>query len=261
MAVQSFKLLRDVESAPGHRIAVALSLQARLILDGALERDRICRVLRHEFTELVDLTVRHLQDPADVAQDAARLQRAEGDDLRHPIAPISFLYVVDDFVTPVLAEVDIEVRHRDAFGIEKSLEQQPEPDRIEIGDGERVGNERACARAAARPDWNALPLRPLDEIGNDEEVAGILHALDDAELEGQPLVVLVDRVALSGAVPRKPQAETGLGGMAKFLHLIGLARVWSGRKARQDRRQLVRPKRTALRNLDGRDERLRQIGK
>ncbi len=35
VAVQAFELLRDVEGAPHHRIAVALGLQARLVLDGA----------------------------------------------------------------------------------------------------------------------------------------------------------------------------------------------------------------------------------
>ena len=123
MAVQAFELLRDVEGAPGDRIAIALGLQARLVLDRALERDRVGRILRHELAQLVDLAVGHLQHAADVAQHAARLQGAEGDDLRHPVAAIAFLHVADDFVAPVLAEVDVEVRHRDAFGIEEALEQ------------------------------------------------------------------------------------------------------------------------------------------
>jgi hypothetical protein len=44
-----------------------------------------------------------------------------------------------------------KIRHRDALGIEEALEQKLEADRIEIGDGERVGDERAGARAAAGP--------------------------------------------------------------------------------------------------------------
>ena len=243
------------------RFAVARRLQARLVIDRPAERDRISRVLRHELAQLVDLPVRHLQYAADVAQDAARLQRAEGDDLSDLSAAVFLLDVVNDFVAALLAEIDIEVRHRDALGIEKSLEQKPEPDRIEIGDGQRIGDERARARAAARSDWNALPFRPLDEIGNDEKVAGILHALDHAELEGQPVVVLVDGAAVSGAVTRQPLLEAGLGGVAQFLHLVHLAGTWSCREARQDRRQRARPKRAALRNLNGRGERLRQVGK
>ncbi len=78
-------------------------------------------------------------------------------------------------------------------GIEEALEQKPEADRIEIGDGERIGDERAGAGAAAGPDRNALRLRPLDEIGDDQEVAGIFHPRDDAELEVEPLAIFFAR--------------------------------------------------------------------
>src|SRR5262245_8805458 len=139
---------------------------------GSAECDRVERVLRHELAELVDLAVRHLQHPPDIAQHAARLQRAEGDDLRHAFAAVAFLHITDDFVATILAEVDIEVGHRHPLGIEEAFEQQPETDGIEIGDGEGVGDERAGARAAPRPDRNALRLRPLDEVGNDKEIAG-----------------------------------------------------------------------------------------
>jgi hypothetical protein len=141
-------------------------------VDGLLERDRIGRVLRHELGELVDLAVAAFEHPADVAQHAARLQGAEGDDLRDPVAAVALLDVGDHFVAPLLAEVDVEIRHRHALGIEEALEQEAEAHRIEIGDGERVGDQRARARAAARPDRNALRLRPLDEVGDDEEIAG-----------------------------------------------------------------------------------------
>ena len=41
---------------------------------------------------------------------------------------------------------------------------------------ERIGDQRAGAGAAAGADRNALRLRPLDEVGDDQEVAGIFHA-------------------------------------------------------------------------------------
>ena len=192
VAVQPFELHRDVEGAPHHRLGVARRLQARLLVDRARERHRRGRIHRHQLAQLVDLAVGHFQHAADVAQHAARLQGAEGDDLPDLIAPVAALHVVDHLVAPLLAEVDVEVRHRHAFGIEEALEQEPEADRIEVGDGERIGDERARARAAARPDRNAVRLRPLDEVGDDQEVARIFHPLDDAELEIEPLAVVVD---------------------------------------------------------------------
>src|SRR5207244_5121494 len=59
--------------------------------------------------------------------------------------------------------------------------------RIEVGDSQRIGDERSGAGAAAWTHRNALRLCPLDEVGNDQKVAGIVHALDHAELKIQPL--------------------------------------------------------------------------
>ena len=42
------------------------------------------------------------------------------------------------------------------IGEEALPEQKAEADRVEIGDGERIGDERTGAGAAARPDRDAL---------------------------------------------------------------------------------------------------------
>ncbi len=190
--------------------------QLRLALDRFRERHGGRRILRHQLRQLVDLPVGHLQHAADVAQHAARLQRAEGDDLPDLLAAVTLLHVVDDLAAPVLAEVDVEVRHRDALRIEEALEQQAEADRIEIGDGQRIGDQRARARAAARPDRNALPLRPFDEVGDDQEVARIFHPRDDVELERQPRAIGFLGLALRQAVDLETVGQPFLGLPAQF---------------------------------------------
>ena len=47
-----------------------------------------------------------------------------------------------------------------ALGIQEALEQQVVRDRIEVGDPHRVRDDRARARAAARPDGDAVLLAP-----------------------------------------------------------------------------------------------------
>ena len=145
-------ILRDPRVG-GRRFAAGAARRDRLF-----QRDRLGRVLRHQLGELVDLAERHLQHAPDIAHHAARQERAEGDDLRDAVGAVALADVGDHLVAPVLAEIDVEVGHRDAFGIEEALEQQAEADRIEIGDGQRVGDQRAGARAAARPDRDALRL-------------------------------------------------------------------------------------------------------
>ena len=261
MAVKAFQLLGDGEGALHHRLVLGLGLQFRLVVDGLGEADRIGGVLRHQLAQLVDLAVGHLQHAADIAQHAARLQRAEGDDLRHLIAAVALLHVCDHLVAAVLAEVDVEVRHRHALGIEEALEQQTEADGIEVGDGERIGDQGACAGTAAGPDRNVLRLRPLDEVGHDEEVAGVFHALDDAELELKTFAVLRFGAAVGEPLRRQPVREPFFGALAQFGALVDLGAAGTDGETRQDRLVGLGAEGAALGNLHGGGHRLRQIGK
>ena len=99
----------------------------------------------------------------------------------------------DDPVAALHAEVDVEVGHRHAFRIEKALEQQVVAQRVHVGDAERVGDQRAAARAAPRSYGNVVALGPADELHDDQEVAGKAHLIDDAELVFQPFGVVGHR--------------------------------------------------------------------
>ena len=134
--------------------------------------------------------VRQIEHAADVAHRRLGRHRAERRDLRHRIGAVLLLHVVDDAVAAVLAEVDVEVRHRHALGIEEALEQQRVAQRIEVGDAERIGDQRAGAGAAAGPDRHAVALRPVDEVGDDQEVAGEAHLHDGRGLEFEARDVL-----------------------------------------------------------------------
>ena len=189
VAIEAFELLRRLEEVGDLFFFLDRLLELRLHFKGIGQRRRVGGVERHQLGQLVDLAERKLQHAADIAQHGARLQRAECDDLRDAIRAIFLAHVLDDFAAPLLAEVDVEVGHRHAFGVEEALEQQAEADGIEVGDGQRPGDNRTCARTPARPHRNAVRLRPLDEVRDDKEVARKSHVLDDAELVGQPFVV------------------------------------------------------------------------
>src|SRR4029078_11767673 len=82
---------------------------------------------------------------------------------------------------------------------------------IEVGDGERPGDDRTGAGAAAGTDRNARLFRPLDEMGDYQKIAGIFHALDDIELEGQPADIVVFAEAGGDAMGGKAAGQP-LGG-------------------------------------------------
>jgi hypothetical protein len=76
--------------------------------------------------------------------------------------------VLDHLAATLEAEVDVDVGHRHPFRIEEALEQQVELERINVGDLERIGDDRAGAGPATRTDGNAFLSRRPDEIGDDE---------------------------------------------------------------------------------------------
>jgi hypothetical protein len=60
-------------------------------------------------------------------------------------------------------------------------------------------------------------LGPFDEVGDDQEVARELHLLDDAELEFQPLLILLAAVAFCYAQRRYAFRQAVAGLLAQFL--------------------------------------------
>lgn len=145
------------------------------------ERDH----LRQPVGEAVGLAL----DPGHVAHHRLRRHGAEGDDLADRVAPVGIGHVVDHPVAAFHAEVDVEVGHGDPFRVEETFEQQVVGQRVEVGDLQHVGHQRAGARAPPGAYRHAVVLRPLDEVHHDEEVTGEAHLDDDVELEVQTVDV------------------------------------------------------------------------
>ena len=144
-----------------HLVLVLLALgEQRLHLARVLERDQLARLHRDQLRHLVAEVVAEIEHAAAVAHHGARRHGAEGGDLRHAVLAVLAPHVVDHPVAPVLAEVDVEVGHRHALRVEEALEQQVVLERVEVGDAERVGDQRARARAAPRPHRHAVRLSP-----------------------------------------------------------------------------------------------------
>lgn len=122
------------------------------------------------------------QHPRGVLDRGLGLDGAEGDDLRDPIAAPFLGGVADHFTAAAIVEVDIDIGHRDALGVEESLEQQPVRDGVDIGDAHGVGHQRTGGRTTAGADPDADLERVVDQVADDEEVGREAHLADDAEL-------------------------------------------------------------------------------
>ena len=260
VAGHALDLLGQLEQVAGVLLGLLALAQPRLHLARHLERDELARLEGDQLREFVGAVVAPLHHAADVADDSLRGHRAEGRDLRHRLVAVLVAHVVDHAIAAVLAEVDVEVGHRDPFRIQEALEQEVVAQRIEVGDPEGVGDERAGARTPARPDGHAVRLRPADEVRDDQEVAREAHLHDGPDLELEPLDVARTLRLARGLVRKEhgePRLEPGERLRAEVLlesHALG----------RREQRQLAlaefEDEVAALRDLDGVREGGRQVG-
>ena len=163
------------------RAELGCLLEPRVILvEHALQRHVLAHHgRRHRLGELLAHAEREAEHAAGVLERLLGLDRAVGDDLGDALVAVLLRDVLDDLAAAPVVEVDVEVGHRDAVGVEEPLEQQPVLEGIEVGDAHRVRGHRAGAGAAAGADADAVLLGPVDEVRDDEEVAGEAHLHDD----------------------------------------------------------------------------------
>ena len=123
VAVKPFQLFRIVQQALDHLFLGGFA-QAGLVGAGLGDADGLHAFQRDHLGQAVHLAEGHLQDPAHVAHGGLGQKRAEGDDLAHLVLAVAVLDIADHLLAPVHAEVDVEIRHRHAFGVQEALEQQ-----------------------------------------------------------------------------------------------------------------------------------------
>ena len=112
--------------------------------------------------------------------------------------------VVDDLLSALVAEVHIEIRHTDALGVQKALEDQIIADGVDIRDAHTVGSDTARTGAASRPHRDTLTFCKIDIVPHDEVVVGITHRLDHADLVFQAVDVGLRHVRAIAALQAIP---------------------------------------------------------
>ena len=165
------------------------ALERRVFLGGGQLRDHLHRLVerhielrRDQLGQPVDIAQRDIEGATHIADHRPGFHGAEGDDLGHVVLAVAAGHVLDHPVAVAIIEVDVDVGHRDPLAVEESLEDQAMLQRVQGRDPERVGDNAARGRPPTRPDCHAVLLRVLDEVAHDQEVGGIAHVLDDAEL-------------------------------------------------------------------------------
>ncbi len=250
VAIQPLDLFGIVQQPGDHLFAGGLA-QARFFGPRPGDADGLHPFDRDHLGQAIHLHEGQLQNTADIAHRCLGQQRAEGDDLANLFLAVFLLHIADHLFAAIHAEIDVEIRHADPFGVQEAFEQEVVAQRIQIGDGQGIGNKRPRPRAAPRSHRDVVVLGPLDEIGDDQEIARKAHLLDDAQLEIQPLFVILDRHCMGDDL--QPRRETFLGLPPQLGDLvIG--------ESGQDRLVPFDRERAAAGDLDAIVQRLGQVG-
>ena len=123
----------------------------------------------------IDLSVRHTESASHVPYRGACRKRSKCHYLRNLVLPVALLNVIYDLLSSLYAEVNIYIRHADAFRIEKTLEDKIISDRIYLCDIKSIGNNASCRRASAGAYGNVLFLCIFYKIVHHKKVVGIAH--------------------------------------------------------------------------------------
>ena len=163
-------------------VGVERGLEVGGFLAGLLEVD--LRRVGDVRGELVRVRQRIVHHAADVLDRRLRGHLSERHDVRDVVRPVAARHVVEDALAAGVVEVDVDIGHGDAVGVEEAFEQEVVLERIDVGDPERIGDGRTRGGSAPGADPHAALLAcGADVVADDEEVAGKAHQLDRVELE------------------------------------------------------------------------------
>ena len=179
-ADEALKAHRGVDQFLDLRIGVIGGGERALVLESLVDGDPNGR--GDHLGDAIDLSVGHFERAAYILNGGFCRHGVEGNDLRDLVVAVLAFDVLDDLAPAVHAEVDVYIGHGDALGIEEAFEEQLVLERVDVGYLHHVGDERARRRSTAWPDGDSLLLGVADEVPHDQEVAGEVHLLDDAQL-------------------------------------------------------------------------------
>ncbi|MPM71495.1 hypothetical protein SDC9_118460 [bioreactor metagenome] len=114
--------------------------------------------------------------------------------------------IVYDLSPALVAEVDVDIRHGDALGVEEALEIKAVFHGVHVGDLQTVGHHGAGRRAAPRPHRDALALGVANEVGDDEKVVHKAHAADHVHFIPQTAAVILPPLGIAAAKALLAQA-------------------------------------------------------
>ena len=115
MSGKAFKAPAHVDQLMNLLVIFIKLTKLRIDSQCAVQRDTQLR--RNHLRDLIAHRVGQIHHTADIADHAARQERSESTDLRNLCASVFLHDIVDDFLAPHIAKVNVNIRHRHALRI------------------------------------------------------------------------------------------------------------------------------------------------
>ena len=190
LTLQAFQALRSLDDLTRIGIGIEQGAELRCLLVSrirAVEDPGEGDVLahhrrRHRLRDLVTEGIGEAENARSILDRRLRLDGPEGDDLGDALLTVFLRRIADHVGATTFVEVDIDIGHRDTFGVQEAFEQQAVLHRVELGDTEGIGDHRARCGASPRADSDSVLLGITHEVGDHQEVRGEPHLTYDVDL-------------------------------------------------------------------------------
>ncbi|EJX10287.1 hypothetical protein EVA_01565 [gut metagenome] len=102
----------------------------------------------------------------------------------HLLFSVFLGYPVQHSASPVVVEVDVDIREGDTVGVQKTLKKEVVFDGVNLGNAETVGHCTTCGRSTTRTYRNVEDFAGgLDIVLHNEKVTGKTHGLHDVQFK------------------------------------------------------------------------------
>ena len=71
----------------------------------------------------------------------AHLERGSSADHRGPVCSVATINMIDDGITPLPAQIDVDIGEIFSLGVQESFEAQTVCERVDLGDSEGIGDD------------------------------------------------------------------------------------------------------------------------
>ena len=182
MSRQAFERESNIEEFLNPAVFLDQLTQTRFLLLCIPESDLFTSRIRNQLGNRVDFSIGHAHATTDIADNCTGHHRTKSDNLRNFLITVLFADIIDDILATIDTEVDVDIRHRDTFRIQKALKKQIIRDRVDVGDLEGIGDQATSGTTTSGTYRDIVVFRPVNEIGDDQEVVRKTHLVDDLQL-------------------------------------------------------------------------------